>query len=147
MNLLSATPVTTNLTSNFDLIRYHVVAGYQREYLVAATPPDQGGELLLNGGGAYQRIRISDILFLQSEHVYVRIYLKNGAQILERTSLGNLLAKLPARKFMRVHRSFVINLRHVARWTSGSLFIADFDIPLSRTYKKEVLKRLQEITK
>lgn len=145
MNAIYRSQTSTNLTSNFDLIHYHLGAGYRREYLTAGTPPEHDGELLLSGGGTYQRISLKDILFLQSEHVYVRIYLKNGEQLLERNSLGSLLGQLPATRFMRVHRSFVINLRQVDRWTSGSLFIADFDIPISRTYKKQVLQRLNEM--
>jgi DNA-binding LytR/AlgR family response regulator len=57
--------------------------------------------------------------------------------------LTDLLEKLPPKQFLRVHKSFIINISHLTRIEGNMLFIRDKEIPISNTFKKE----LEEIIK
>ncbi len=81
-------------------------------------------------------VPVSEILYLQSEHIYVRVYLRTGQEILQRGSLGDLLRQLPGKQFLQVHRSFVVNTRMVSRYDQDFLFVDEVAIPVSRSRKK-----------
>jgi DNA-binding LytR/AlgR family response regulator len=69
----------------------------------------------------------------------------NDQKILQRVSIENLLTKLPAGRFLRVHRSFVVNLCCVDRWSSTKVIVSGVTIPIGRTRRDEVVRRLKEM--
>lgn len=83
-------------------------------------------------------IPFKDILFIQAEHVYIRLHLVNNQQLLHRISLGAFIKKLPQREFVQVHRSFVINKKQVNHWNNGKINIQGRIIPISRSRRKTV---------
>lgn len=60
------------------------------------------------------KITLSDILYIEGLKDYVKIYLSSQASpVLSLLSLKKLTEELPAEQFMRVHRSFIVNLEKV----------------------------------
>ncbi|MEL7162734.1 MAG: LytTR family transcriptional regulator DNA-binding domain-containing protein, partial [Bacteroidota bacterium] len=82
-------------------------------------------------------------LFLRAEHVYTHFYLAGGRQLLQRGSLAATLARLPAETFLRVHRGYAINLRAVSGWSREAVHLGQHRIPISRSRRAEVLRRLE----
>ncbi|MCP4437793.1 MAG: response regulator transcription factor [Aureispira sp.] len=87
----------------------------------------------------FYAIKYSDILFLKSDHVYVEVYTKTET-FLVRSSLQRFLEKLPATDFFQSHRRYIINLAHLGSINSDKLFIQEHKIPLSKTYRSELMK-------
>ena len=56
-------------------------------------------------------VKISDIVYLESEGEYVRMHLADGSTITTLFRLKNMETALPSEMFMRVHRSYIVNLR------------------------------------
>lgn len=83
-------------------------------------------------------IAVDDIAYLQADHIYVRVHLKNGKSLLQRSSLSGLLAQLPAQQFIQTHRTFAINKKAVSSYDEHKIYIGDKVIPVSRARKKEV---------
>jgi DNA-binding LytR/AlgR family response regulator len=83
-------------------------------------------------------IYCDDILFIQAEHVYTRIFLSNGTSILQRQSLKTVLDQLPKHLFVQTHRSYVVHIQRVERMQSERLYIGQHQIPLSRQRRKLV---------
>ena len=87
----------------------------------------------------YQLVRISynDILYIEGLKDYVKVYrLKEPDKpLLSLTSLKALEEKLPARQFMRVHRSFIVALDRINAVTRNSVQIGSAMIPVSDQYK------------
>jgi DNA-binding LytR/AlgR family response regulator len=83
----------------------------------------------------YQLVRIAydDILYTEGLKDYVKVHLKS---ILSLTSLKALEEKLPASKFMRVHRSFIVNLDRISAVTRNTIQIGPTSIPVSDQYKE-----------
>jgi two-component system response regulator LytT len=87
----------------------------------------------------YQLVRIAydDILYVEGLKDYVKVILKSETKpTLSLTSLKALEEKLPASKFMRVHRSFIVNLDKIGAVTRNTIQIGSITIPVSDQYKE-----------
>lgn len=82
------------------------------------------------------RIALDDILYIEGLKDYVKLHLQNEEKgILSLTSLKELEAKLSPRKFMRVHRSFIVALNKITSMTKNSLQIGKRTITVGSQYK------------
>jgi DNA-binding LytR/AlgR family response regulator len=86
----------------------------------------------------YQLVRIAlkDILYIEGLKDYVKIHLQNTEKaLLSLTSLKALEEKLPAKRFMRVHRSFIVSLDKINSITRNALQIGKINITVGDQYK------------
>ncbi|WP_445955512.1 LytR/AlgR family response regulator transcription factor [Yeosuana sp.] len=90
------------------------------------------------------RVDIKDILYIEAERNYCRIYCKLKEYLLVMT-LKDLDEKLPQKHFLRVHRSFIVNLSQIDEIATSHIVIAKKAIPVSKSLKDELLNRLQTI--
>lgn len=97
----------------------------------------------LYNGVEYFNVKVTDILYIEAEHVYVKVHMKNGDQIFQRSSFKDLLEQLPNDMFIQSHRSYAINSKSITKWDSQNLYINDIEIPMSRNRKKEILSQLE----
>ena len=82
------------------------------------------------------RIALNDILYIEGLKDYVKVWLKSQEKpILSLTSLKSLEEKLPAKKFMRVHRSFIVSLDKINSITRNALQIGKVNITVGDQYK------------
>ena len=82
-------------------------------------------------------LRTADILFVESEGEYVRIHLQDGSKVTTLYRIKNMEASLPAGQFMRVHRSYIVNLRHIRSYERGRIYLDnDTHIPIGENYKE-----------
>jgi two-component system response regulator LytT len=82
------------------------------------------------------RIALADILYIEGLKDYVKVHLKNDEKgVLSLTSLKDLDEKLPSRRFMRVHRSFIVALDKITSMTKNSLQIGKKTIAVGDQYK------------
>lgn len=83
------------------------------------------------------RIALSDILYIEGLKDYVKVWLKSAEKpILSLTSLKSLEEKLPAKRFMRVHRSFIVSLDKINSITRNALQIGKVNITVGDQYKE-----------
>ena len=82
-------------------------------------------------------VKISNIVFLESEGEYVRMHLDDGTTITTLFRLKNMEAALPSDMFMRVHRSYIVNLRCIKGYVRGRVFLSDTEyVPIGENYKE-----------
>lgn len=82
------------------------------------------------------RITVDDILYFEALKDYVKVVLTNDQKsILSLTSLKALEEKLPAKRFMRVHRSFIIALDKITSMTKTSVLMGKIRITVGDQYK------------
>jgi two-component system, LytTR family, response regulator LytT len=87
----------------------------------------------------YQLVRIAldDILYIEGLKDYVKVHLKGVERAtLSLTSLKALEEKLPSKRFMRVHRSFIVALDKITTMTKNSLQIGKINIAVGDQYKE-----------
>jgi DNA-binding LytR/AlgR family response regulator len=90
-----------------------------------------------------EKVDFSDILYVESYADYIKIHLK-GRVLVVRESISNFEKKLPENQFIRFHRSFIGNIAAITSYTHEFLEIDGKALTISRSYKEEVLKRLQQ---
>ncbi len=90
-------------------------------------------------------IPLSDILYIQADHVYVKVFLKEEESILQRSTFKDFTEQLPKEHFFQTHRSFTINLKHVSHFDSQNVYVSGEAIPISRGRRKLLLSQLNVI--
>jgi two-component system, LytTR family, response regulator len=88
------------------------------------------------------KINFCDIDYVESLSDYIKIHLQEKT-IITRETISNIEAKLPKNDFIRVHRSYITSIKSIDSFTNEYLEIGNQEIPISRSYKVEVLKRLE----
>jgi len=84
------------------------------------------------------RINFSDIRYVESMQEYLRIHLENETPIMTLMSMKKLECFLPITKFMRVHRSYIVNLSKITRIERNRIvFDNKVYIPISDQYKDQ----------
>lgn len=91
------------------------------------------------------RIKFDEIKYIEGMREYVRIFTENSKPVMSLLSMKSLEAQLPANKFMRVHRSFMVNLEKITTIERHRIiFDRDVYIPVSEQYKEKFQKYIDE---
>jgi Response regulator of the LytR/AlgR family len=94
--------------------------------------------LFLKSDYKIRRINFNDILYIEGLKDYIKVYLKDEPKpILSLSSLKAIEGKLPSSKFMRVHRSFIVNLDRVTTIERFRIVFGSVYIPVSDQYKEK----------
>jgi len=123
----------------------NVLLRKEQEQRRLASPASQPHTILIEKGKLRVEIPVQNILFVKAEHVYSRIFFINNQQVLQRISLKKLLGQLPKDTFLRVHRSFLVNVDHVRKFNSTKVLIREAAIPIGRTWRGLVIPELREL--
>ncbi|MFN8241815.1 MAG: LytTR family DNA-binding domain-containing protein [Bacteroidales bacterium] len=92
--------------------------------------------LFLKSDYKIKRIKFNDILYIEGLKDYVKVFLQNTQHpILSLSTLKLLESKLPESSFMRVHRSFIVNLEKIDTIDRGRIVFGKVYIPVSDQYK------------
>ena len=84
------------------------------------------------------RINFNDILYIEGLKDYVKVFIQNKPKpVLSLTSLKLLETKLPPEKFMRVHRSFIVNLEKIETIERSRIVFGNEYIPVGDQYKEK----------
>ena len=108
-----------------------------------AETPVNGPEhvVFVRSGTEIARVDLREVRFVKSESNYVRFTLAEK-EITTLMNMRDLELKLPS-SFIRVHRSFIVNMDHVDRLDSNDIKIGRALVPVSDSYREELLGRLK----
>jgi two-component system LytT family response regulator len=81
------------------------------------------------------RLEINKILYIEGMREYVRIHLENQKQIMTLITMKVIEEKLPNKYFMRVHRSFIVNLEKISTIEKNRIIFNKDYIPISEQYR------------
>jgi DNA-binding LytR/AlgR family response regulator len=98
-------------------------------------------DLFVKSNGKLVRIRISDIYYIEALKEYVRIFTPDGNQVVYQT-MQNIEERLPKENFFRIHRSYIIGLRHVQAIEGNTVIVNGIQLPVSRYSKDEFINRI-----
>jgi two-component system LytT family response regulator len=103
-----------------------------------------GTDLFVKTNGKLVRVNFEDVLFVEALSTYVLLVTDKQKHIVGGT-LKSMEERLPFRHFVRVHRSYIVNLHRVASWEDNMLKLGPYQVPVSRPYQEELLQRLQPL--
>jgi len=88
------------------------------------------------------KVNTQDIVYVEGLDDYLRIHLDKQKGIVARMTMKNLLEKLPAKDFVRIHRSFIVAVQRVERIKNKHVQVAGKELPIGNSYEEEALKKL-----
>jgi len=90
------------------------------------------------------RIELDDIKYIESQHEYIKIYLINNNPVMTQLSLKSIEEQLPSERFMRIHRSFIVNLAKISVIERNRIvFDNKVYLPISDQYKEKFQKYIE----
>ena len=90
------------------------------------------------------KIMVADILYMEADRNYSRIFTQHKEYLLSAT-LKTIEEKLSMRLFMRIHRSYIINISHIDEVAEGHLIIAQKPIPIGAGMKEQLMQRIKTL--
>lgn len=90
----------------------------------------------------FRRIDFSGIRWIEAAGSYCCLYLENAPKLMLSFNLRELAVHLPNGIFMRVHRSYIVNIDYIDSFIGNMLFIGKKNIPVSKQYRQDVMARL-----
>lgn len=98
----------------------------------------------LKVGHDIQRIKLKDIIYIKSDHVYVEV-ICNSSKCICRYTLTEILDKIDHPHFIQCHRSYIINVKKIQKYSSSKIWINNEVIPISAKYRETVSNVAQSI--
>lgn len=94
--------------------------------------------LFLKSDYKIKRINFNDILYIEGLKDYIKVYTRNSPRpVLSLATLKSVESKLPESRFMRVHRSFIVNLENIDTIERSRIVFGKTYIPVSDQYKEK----------
>lgn len=82
-------------------------------------------------------VKLQEIVYIESEGEYVRIHLADGRRITTLYRIKNMEAQLPTERFMRIHRSYIVNLQAITGYVRGRVYLGEkVDLPIGENYRE-----------
>ncbi len=124
------------LQSNIELALYkHKM---QRQ---TVSSNEELNSFFVKNKGELIKIELDDILYLEAFDNYCNLYTSSQKHLISHT-LKSVEEKLPPHKFIRVHRSYVINVSKIKSLQDGYIFIEKNKVPMSASNKEELMKHI-----
>ena len=97
------------------------------------------GHIFIKSGYGQVRVRLDDILYLQSTGNYMQFVLRDE-KVLSRLTMSEAEALLPPPAFVRIHRSYLVAGGKVERIERDTLWVAGYELPIGAGYAGEIGK-------
>ncbi|TBN14755.1 response regulator transcription factor [Hyunsoonleella pacifica] len=93
----------------------------------------------LKGDKKYHQINSENILYIEAYGNYTKLYCRDE-MIVSHEKISDLINLLPPSNFLRVHKSFIVALDKIKTIEGNRIYIDNFKIPISQTFKNDVSK-------
>ncbi|MBN1225097.1 MAG: response regulator transcription factor [Candidatus Aminicenantes bacterium] len=107
------------------------------------TRPKNAEVLLIKSGTDYHPIKFDDILYIEGAGNYV-VFVTHSKSVMALMNLKSVTRQLPADRFFRIHKSYIVNFRHIDTIETDQLKIGNTTLPIGETYKKAFLEKLKD---
>ncbi|QTE23261.1 LytR/AlgR family response regulator transcription factor [Polaribacter cellanae] len=112
---------------------------YFKKISIPIEKEEKSKYLFLKQDGKIIKLDHSEIFFIESFGEYVKVNIKNK-RVVSRLSLSKLMDNLPSNQFIRIHRSYIVNVKFITHIEGNQVVVCDdAKIPISRSKKDELL--------
>jgi DNA-binding LytR/AlgR family response regulator len=105
---------------------------------------DEDGYFFAKTGTELRKILLDDILYFESQKEYVKI-VTSKFEVLTYRRLKDIEVQLKP-PFIRVHNSFIVNIKQLSKIQASSIYIGDTQIPISDKFRDELMTIIQKRT-
>lgn len=113
------------------------------------TTPDASQEHIMlktDGKNHFHKLAFSELRMVEGLRNYAAYHLVPGKvagnRVVTLSTMADAEALLPSDRFMRIHRSWIVNLKRIERVEGNSLVLDGERLPVGKTYRKAVFERL-----
>jgi DNA-binding LytR/AlgR family response regulator len=87
------------------------------------------------------KILFSDIAYMEGLKDYIKIHLNNSTKaIITRMPMKSMEILLPSKRFMRIHKSYIISIAAIKMIKKNAVFIGNTELPISENYKDSLMQ-------
>ncbi len=98
--------------------------------------------MLIKSGNKHHKVIVNDILFIESLKDYIKIHTVDNKRIVSKYRISEIEQELKAKNFLRVHRSYIINIDKISAFTVNDIEVNSTEIPIGASYKEKVVSFL-----
>jgi DNA-binding LytR/AlgR family response regulator len=112
------------------------------DHTVSVNEKDKG-YIFVRSNSILTKIQLDDIIYIQALGDYVNIYTgEKDKRYTIHCTLKSMEDNLPANKFYRLHRSYLVALDHIDTVEDNTAYVGKNHLPIGEQFKKELLKKL-----
>lgn len=97
--------------------------------------------ILVKADYRFYKINFEDLLYIEGQHEYVSFYTREK-RVTALYSLKNLEEQLPADKFIRVHKSYIVSINDIQEIEQQTITVAGQKLPIGGSYREALMKKL-----
>lgn len=110
----------------------------------ATSPNEQKENIFVNTGQSYTKINLDNISYIEALDNYIRVNRIDKKSVIVRQTMKAANSILSS-DFLRVHRSYIVNIKRVEKIFSGSLMIDEEHIPVSRSKMDMLMEKIKTL--
>jgi len=110
------------------------------KYKTAPKPDDINESIFVYSEYRMVKINLADIEYIESMEDYIKVHIQNAKTILTLMPLKKVMEKLPADKFQRIHRSYIVPVNKIKAIHNRKVQLAGIELPVSESYMDFVRK-------
>jgi two-component system, LytTR family, response regulator len=100
---------------------------------------EQADYIFVNADYSLVKINLPDIIWIEGLKDYVKIHLASSARpVIALMTMKAVEEKLPAKRFIRIHKSYIISISHITAVRKNSLFMGQIELPIGGSYREAV---------
>lgn len=120
---------------------YQAIEKFRSSFRQPQIKSDDKGFFFVMSDRKMTRVNKDEILYIESLNNYLKIHCQKNV-IVTRENASSVEDKLSQGNFLRIHRSFIVNIDHVTSYSKESVEIAAKFLPVSRSYKQVLMQKL-----
>jgi DNA-binding LytR/AlgR family response regulator len=101
--------------------------------------------IFIHEGKDQFKVYLNEILYLEGYGEYVRFFSKER-KYLVRKPLLDFESELPAENFIRIHKSYIVNIQKVTGFSTAHVILKDAQLPIGRMFRNKVMNAIKEGT-
>jgi two-component system, LytTR family, response regulator len=109
--------------------------------LAGKSSTNDDAAIFIKSGPQTHQVKLKDILYLEKDGNYITAHLKDR-NILIRENMGDVFDLVPPADFIRVHKSFIVAIKHISMIEVHQITINNEKIPVGSTYRESLRARL-----
>ena len=110
---------------------------------IKVITPSQEDFIYIKNGSKFNKINIDSILYIESVKDYIVIHQKENVNLTAKYKISDIEIELQDKNFLRIHRSFIINLKNITAFTAYDVEFGTIEIPIGASYKEYAFKILK----
>ena len=104
---------------------------------------DTSTDFFVKEGNSLVKVKINELMFAKADDNYTRLFTLEKSHILSST-MKKVEEKLPD-NFIRIHRSYIININFIDKIKDSFLYIGKHQLPIGRSYQESLFKKINKL--